>query len=77
MADEKEREEYLEQQIKELDDQLKVLADHMSEVAGVFCDFGACEFDISLDSTELKIEEVQRRKKTVESMLATLRECEV
>ncbi|MHB8896171.1 MAG: hypothetical protein ACYC99_13480 [Candidatus Geothermincolia bacterium] len=76
MADEQEREEYLNAQIKDLDEQIKVLAERMEEEMGISCEFGACVFDPSLDSIELKIEEVQRRKKMLETMHKSLKECE-
>ena len=76
MADEKEREEYLQKQVDELEDQIKTLGGQMEETMGINCDFGACVFDPSLDSIELKIEEVQRRKKMLETMIKTLKECE-
>jgi len=73
MADE--REEMLEKQLEDLNQQILTLAEKMEEVAGVDCDFGACVFDPAIDSIEKKIEEVQRRKKMIEGMLAHLDDC--
>jgi chaperonin cofactor prefoldin len=75
MADEQEREEYLQKQIDDLDEQIKELAEKMEEEMGISCEFGSCVFDPSLDSIELKIEEVQRRKKMLEAMHKSLKEC--
>lgn len=76
MADEQEREKYLQQQIDDLDEQIKQLAEKMEEEMGISCDFGACVFDPEMDSIEQKIEEVQRRKKMLETMEKSLKECE-
>jgi chaperonin cofactor prefoldin len=76
MADEKEREEFLQKQIDELDEQTRELATHVEELAGIDCNFGACIFDPALDSTEDRIAEVQKRKKMLQAMLKSLKECE-
>jgi prefoldin subunit 5 len=76
MADDAERLEYLNKQIEDLEEETRGLATQMEEQLGVSCDFGECVFDPSLDSIELKIEEVERRKKMLETMKKTLKECE-
>jgi len=76
MADEKEREEYLQQQLDELDEETKKLAVQMEELAGVDCDFGVCVFDPTLDSVEKKIEDVQRRRKMIAAMMESLKGCD-
>jgi hypothetical protein len=70
------RDEYLEKQIQELDEQIKALGAKLEEELGVSCDFGACVFDPEIETTEHKIEEVQRRKKMLEAMHSSLKECE-
>lgn len=73
MADE--REEFLQKQIDDLDEQIKGLAEKLEEEMGISCEFGACVFDPEMDSIEHKIEEVQRRKKMLEAMEKSLKEC--
>jgi prefoldin subunit 5 len=75
MADEKVREEFLQEQLDQLDEEIKTLAAHMEELAGLDCDFGACVFDPALDTVEKKIDEVQRRRDMVATMMKTLKEC--
>jgi prefoldin subunit 5 len=77
MANDAEHEEYLNKQIENLEEETKALGAQMEEQLGISCDFGACVFDPSLDSIELKIEEIQRRKKMLETMRKTIKECEV
>jgi len=48
----------------------------MEEELGITCDFGECVFDPSLDSIDLKLQEVTRRKKMLETMQKSLKECE-
>ena len=73
MADEKE--EMLEKMLDDLNQQILTLAEKMEAVAGVDCEFGSCVFDPAIDDIETKIEEVERRKKVVEGMLAHLEDC--
>jgi len=77
MANDAEREEYLNKQIQNLEEETKRLGAQMEEQLGVSCDFGSCVFDPSLDSIELKIDEIQRRKKMLEVMQKTIKESEV
>jgi len=72
MSDLEEREKVLEKEIADLDDQMKKLAVKLEEIAGAYCDFGACVLDPAMESVEEKIEEVQRRKKAVQETLAKL-----
>ena len=76
MANDQEHEEYLKKQIDDLDEETKRLAAQMEEELGVTCDFGECVFDPSLDSIDLKLQEVTRRKKMLETMQKSLKECE-
>lgn len=75
MADQKDKEEFLQRQIDELENQQLELAEKMEQIAGIDCTFGVCLFDKNIDSVELKLEEVQRRKKAIESMMMSLKEC--
>ena len=76
MADLEEKEKLLQEKIAELEEQQAKLAEMMEQVAGIDCNFGACVFDENIESVELKLEEVQRRKKALESIMRSLRECE-
>lgn len=76
MADEQEKEEILKKEIDDLEEQTLELAEKMEEVAGIDCSFGSCVFEPALDSAEMKIEEVQRRKKALESIMKSLKECD-
>lgn len=77
MVDEsKEREEYLQQQLADLDDETATLALKFQSLAGMACSFGECVFDPEMDSVEQKIAEVQRRKSLLEGMIAHLESCE-
>lgn len=64
-----EREEVLEEEIKKLEEQTKVLGEKMEELLGVDCSFGACVFDPEVSSVEAKLEELQKRKEALESIL--------
>ncbi len=75
MSDEQEREEYLQNQLDELDEDIRKLAVKMEEEMGISCEFGACVLNPELDTIEKKIEEVQRRKKMLDAMRSTLKEC--
>lgn len=70
-----EQEDFLQKQIDALDEQIKTLAEKLEEEMGISCEFGACVFDPEMDSIEQKIEEVQRRKKMLEAMEKSLKEC--
>jgi len=76
MSEKEDREKILEEEIAKLDEQMKVLAVKMEEVAGTDCDFGACVLDPALQSVEEKIAEVQRRKKAIQDTIARLEACE-
>lgn len=76
MADQKDKEELLQCQMDELEKQQLELTEKMEQIAGIDCTFGACLFDKRIDSVELKLEDVQRRKKAIESMMKSLKECE-
>ena len=70
------REKVIEDEIADLDEQMKVLAVKMEEIAGTDCDFGACVLDPAMKSVEEKIAEVQRRKKAILETIAKLEACE-
>ena len=76
MADQEDEEKLLQKQIDDLEDQQLKLAEKMEQIAGIDCTFGSCVFERNIDSVELKLEEVQRRRKAIESIMRTLKECE-
>lgn len=76
MADPEEKEELLQKQIDDLENQQLELAQKMEQIAGIDCTFGSCLFDEEIDSVELKLEEVQRRKRALESVMKSLKELE-
>jgi hypothetical protein len=74
MSDPRDKEEMLQRQIDELEKQQSDLAQKMEQIAGIDCTFGSCMFDTEIDSVELKLDDVQRRRKAVESMMRSLKE---
>lgn len=77
MADEVlEGEEILKRELAGLDDQTARLAVKFEELAGIDCDFGECIFDPEMNDINVKIAEVQRRKKVLEGLIAHLESCE-
>jgi prefoldin subunit 5 len=78
MADEiLEEEEILKKQIADLEETTRKLAEKFEQLAGIDCDFGECIFDPAMDDMQVKLAEVERRKKVLEGMIQHLGECEV
>ncbi|MGQ9475145.1 MAG: hypothetical protein ACUVRX_02985 [Actinomycetota bacterium] len=75
MADEKE--ELLNQEIAAYEEELKVLAGKLQELAGVNCSFGACVFDPEMQDVEAKLAELQKRKKVLAEVMETLKQCDI
>lgn len=73
MADEKE--ELLNREIKEYEEELKVVAGELQEIAGVDCSFGACVFDPEMKDVEAKLAELEKRKKVLAEVKESLRKC--
>lgn len=73
MADEKE--ELLQKEIADYEEQLKVLASKLQELAGVDCSFGACVFDPEMKTVEEKLAELEKRKKTLQDIMESLKQC--
>ena len=71
-----EEEEILKKELAGLDDQTARLAEKFEELAGIDCDFGECIFDPERNDINVKIAEVQRRKKVLEGLIAHLEGCE-
>lgn len=70
------REKVLEDEVAALEERTKELASKMQELLGVDCSFGACVFDPELTEVEHKIDEVQKRKKTLEQIMSDVEKCE-
>lgn len=73
MSDDKEK--LLREEMENYEEQLKVLAGKLQELAGTDCSFGSCVFDPAMKDTEEKIAEVQRRKKVLDDVMKALKEC--
>ncbi len=73
MADEKE--ELLNQEIEAYEDELRVVAGKLQELAGVDCSFGACVFDPEMEDVEAKLAELEKRKKILTEVKDSLEKC--
>ncbi len=73
MADEKE--ELLQKEIADYEEKLRVLASKLQELAGVDCNFGSCVFDPEMKTVEEKLADLQRRKKTLQEIMESLKQC--
>lgn len=71
-----EKEEILKQEIADLEEQTKILAEKLERLVGVDCSFGACVFDPEMEEAEAKIAEVQKRKKSLQDLLDHLESCQ-
>jgi len=74
MADE--RVELLDKETAALEEQTKVLAEKVQELAGVDCASGACMFDPAMSDVEAKIADVQKRKAMLNEIKETLDSCD-
>ncbi|MGQ9536300.1 MAG: hypothetical protein ACUVT4_03605 [Actinomycetota bacterium] len=72
-----EKEELLNQEIAAYEEELKVLAGKLQELAGVNCSFGACVFDPEMQDVEAKLAELQKRKKVLAEVMETLKQCDI
>lgn len=73
MADEKE--ELLNKEIAGYEEDLRVLAGKLQELAGVDCSFGACVFDPEMKDVEDKLADLERRKKVLGEVMESLKQC--
>ena len=71
-----EKEELLNKEIQAYEEELKVVASKLQELAGVDCSFGACVFDPEMQDVEEKIAELEKRKKTLAEVKDSLEKCE-
>lgn len=70
-----EKEELLNKEIAAYEEELKVLAGKLQELAGVDCSFGACVFDPEMQDVEAKLAEIQKRKKILAEVMESLKQC--
>lgn len=75
MADEKE--ELLNKEIEGYEEELKVLAGKLQELAGVDCSFGACVFDPEMQDVEDKLADLEKRKKILGDVMDSLEQCKI
>ncbi len=72
-----EKDELLNKEIADYEEELKVLASKLQELAGVDCSFGACVFDPEMQDVEAKLAEIERRKKVLAEVMESLKQCGV
>lgn len=70
-----EKDELLNKEIADYEEELKVLASKLQELAGVDCSFGACVFDPEMQDVEAKLAEIERRKKVLAEVMESLKQC--
>jgi hypothetical protein len=72
-----EKEELLNQEIEAYEDELRVVASKLQEIAGVDCSFGACVFDPEMEDVESKLADLEKRKKVLSEVKESLDKCDV
>lgn len=72
-----EKEELLNKEIEGYEEELKVVASKLQELAGVDCSFGACVFDPEMQDVEAKLAELEKRKKTLAEVKESLEKCDI
>lgn len=70
-----EKEELLNQEIETYEEELRVVASKLQEIAGVDCSFGACVFDPEMKDVEAKLAELEKRKKVLAEVKESLDKC--
>lgn len=70
-----EKEDLLNQEIEGYEDELKVLAGKLQELAGVDCSFGACVFDPEMQDVEARLADMEKRKKVLADVMESLKQC--
>lgn len=71
-----EKEELLKKEIEAYEEELRVVAGKLQELAGVDCSFGACVFDPEMEDVEAKMADLEKRKKTLAEVKDSLEKCE-
>ncbi len=72
-----EKEELLNKEIEDYEEELRVVAGKLQEIAGVDCSFGACVFDPEMQDVESRLAELDKRKKVLGEVMESLRNCGV
>jgi hypothetical protein len=72
-----EKEELLNQEIEAYEDELKVVASKLQEIAGVDCSFGACVFDPEMEDVEARLADLEKRKKILAEVKESLEKCDI
>lgn len=72
-----EKEELLNKEIEDYEEELKVVAGKLQELAGVDCSFGACVFDPEMQDVETRLAELDKRKKILGEVMKNLKQCGV
>ncbi len=72
-----EKEELLNKEIEGYEEELKVLASKLQEIAGVDCSFGACVFDPEMQDVEDKLADIEKRKKILADVMDSLEQCKI
>ena len=71
------QEELLNKEIEGYEEELKVLAGKLQELAGVDCSFGACVFDPEMQDVEDKLADLEKRKKVLGDVMDSLEQCKI
>jgi hypothetical protein len=71
-----EKEELLNQEIEAYEDELRVVAGKLQELAGVDCSFGACVFDPEMKDVEAKLADLEKRKRVLAEVIESLEKCD-
>ena len=71
-----EKEELLDQEMEAYEDELRVVAGKLQELAGVDCSFGACVFDPEMKDAEARLADLEKRKKNLQDVVKALKECD-
>jgi hypothetical protein len=72
-----EKEELLNQEIEAYEEELRVVASKLQEIAGVDCSFGACVFDPEMKDFESKLADLEKRKRVLSEVKESLDKCDV
>lgn len=72
-----EKEELLNQEIEAYEEELRVVASKLQEIAGVDCSFGACVFDPEMKDVEAKLADLEKRKRVLAEVIESLDKCDI
>jgi len=72
-----EKEELLNQEIEAYEEELRVVASKLQEIAGVDCSFGACVFAPEMKDVESRLADLEKRKRVLSEVKESLDKCDV